>query len=153
MPPPPQPQPQVVVQQIIHKIPPHLVCKAEDGCENMGEGTCHIQIFCSDGGCGKKVCEDHRSKHCMLQGRSRRHYHEPIRVCTKCEPEVVSKLKKIQCVFFTLFFSPIICFCLCMLFGVIGGAAGAAADGGTSTTDDTTYRFLMWIARINFSRL
>ena len=66
-----------------------MICAVKEGCENQAGGSCSVPLLCGDGGCGKKVCDDHRSKHCQLQNRR----HGKIYVCQDCEPTVLKKMK------------------------------------------------------------
>ena len=101
----------MVVQQIVHKLPPNMMCQVKEGCENAAEGTCSIINCCSDWGCGKKVCNDCRSKHCQLNQQQRGAY-QPTIVCLDCEPKVLKKVKCTQALFMIPYCTFLAFFCL-----------------------------------------
>ena len=107
-------QPGMVMQQqpgmiMVAQNPNQMVPQRGDAmcyrenCPNSGVKQCKAFICCKDYGCGKMMCEDHRSKKCIMRNEVRG---PPQYACTTCEPRAV----KCSRLFLVL---PM---CLCILF-------------------------------------
>ena len=101
-----------------------------EGCPNGAEGTCSAPLWCKDRGCGRKMCDDHKSKHYRLtsQNQYHHHHHGPfdhdnpvgnlgahalgrlgdgharrvVNVCIECEPKALAIVKKRLCLLFVI---------------------------------------------------
>ena len=93
-------------------------------CPNDGGYTCTVNYWAKERGCGKRMCNDHRSKKC---------YYRPYRgapppnVCTECEKSVQNFMLKMNIL-------PAGCFC-CFCFFILGMILFSVT---MSATEDST---------------